>query len=94
MNWFEPAQFVYPDPAKACLFARAHIADQHPHDHRAGVPATCRKSAEMRFCGGFIIKMEGLRIIFAGEFGHLITGDFITTKADLAAHFEVFKMLH
>ena len=56
------------------------MLDRHRHHHRAGVPAARRQPAEMGLGGGLVGKVEGLRIIFAGEFEHLLAGHLIAAE--------------
>ena len=80
VDWFEPAQFVQTGGAKSGLTLLGDVVDQHAHDHRAGMPATGREAAEVRFSCRLIRQVERLWIIFGSKFDHFVAGHMVTTK--------------
>ena len=69
-------------------------ASDHRHGHRGGVPPARRKSPEMGLRRRFVRKMEGLRIVFAGELEHFVARYFIGSEFALRADHEVFEIDH
>ena len=56
------------------------MSGDHRHDHRAGVPAARREPPEMGLGRRLVGKVEGLRIIFAREFEHLLAGHLVAAE--------------